>query len=248
MPDEPDYRSPDSIDPNELRGALSSLCLLGDDLYLRMQVTNVGLVDHYIMGLEYHVLRKLLEEEKTPAETAFLGAQSQMWIFAVYELMRTWRQRAREVVRLHQSGKLATKIEALEEGLGYRHIGRELRARQLRDVLADPSALDRLQSDLRRSHIPFRRVEFIRVTLAKHEISKQKDSIAFAPGYGRINHWCGSLDYQMEKGALILDYISRRDIADELRAMVQGDPPTDDDLARFDAVMNTDPKTLDWNG
>ena len=37
------------------------------------------------------VLQKLLQEERTPPETMFLSAQSQMWIFAAYELMRTWR-------------------------------------------------------------------------------------------------------------------------------------------------------------
>ena len=62
-------------------------------------------------------------------------------------------------------------------------------------------------------------------------------SVALTPGYGRINQWCGSLDYQMEKGRLVLGTISRRDIADELRAM-KGDVPTKEHLASFDAHMD----------
>ena len=41
--------------------------------------------------------------------------------------------------------------------------------------------------------------------------------IAIAPGYGRIDSWTGSLKYELGNGLYILDYISRRDIADSIR-------------------------------
>ncbi len=53
--DEPSYRAPGEIGWHELPQALSSLYLLGDDLYLRLQVTNIGIVDQFITDLEYHV-------------------------------------------------------------------------------------------------------------------------------------------------------------------------------------------------
>lgn len=239
---EPSYCSPETIEPHALTDALQSLYLLGDDLYLRLQVTNIGIVDQFIMELEYRVLRRLIDEERTPADDAtFLNAQSQMWIFATYELLRTWMQRAKEVLTLARSGKLEVRVADLEADQGYAHVGRQMRAVQLRAVLDSPTLLTRIEDDLRRAHIPFRRMEFVRMALAKHEVAKQKHSIALAPGYGRINMWCGSLDYQMEKGQVILGNISRRDIADELRAMVEGDAPSKDDIKRFDDFMDIDP-------
>ena len=197
------------------------------------------------MDLEYRVLRRLIDEERTPIDDAtFLNAQSQMWIFAAYELLRTWKQRAKEVLALARSAKLAARVAELEADQGYTHVGRQMRARQLRAVLDSPSLLTRIEDDLRRAHMPFRRTEFVRMSLAKHEVVKQKHSIAFAPGYGRINMWCGSLDYQMEKGQVILGNISRRDIADELRAMSRGAPPTEATIREFDAFMELDSATL----
>src|SRR4051812_45373896 len=95
--DFPNYRDPDQVKESELRTALCGLRLLGDDLYLRMQAVNLSLVDQFVMRLEYDTLRKLNDEESTPVpEAAFLSAISQMWIFAAYELLRTWRQRTKE--------------------------------------------------------------------------------------------------------------------------------------------------------
>lgn len=237
--DDPSYRSPEQIAEHELRTALTSLHLLGDDPFLRMQVTNLSIVDQFIMSLEYDALQKLLEEDRTPLpEAVFLSAQSQMWIFAVYELLRTWRQRADAVLKASRAGTLETQIAELEKDQGFVHVGRQIRAGQLRKILSDPSLLSAIDADLRATYIPFRRMEYIRIALAKHEVPKQKNSIAYAPGYGRINQWCGSLEYQLEKGKVILGTISRRDIADELRALNDRTTlPTDEELAAFDAFM-----------
>ena len=166
-----------------------------------------------------------------------------MWIFATYELLRTWKQRAREVLTSSRNGKLGARAADLEADQGYAHVGRQMRAMQLRAVLGSPNLLERIEEDLRRAHMPIRRMEFIRMSLAKHEIAKEKHSIAFAPGYGRINFWCGALDYQMEKGHVILGNISRRDIADELWSMSQGQPPTESELRDFDNFMDLNAST-----
>jgi hypothetical protein len=111
--DFPCYRAPEEINVNEMLGALKTLHLLNRDLYLRMQAFNVSIVDQFIMDLEHDVLRKLDNEESTPMpEVTFLSAQSQMWIFAVYELLRTWRERARDAVQLFEHGGLRHKIDA----------------------------------------------------------------------------------------------------------------------------------------
>ena len=83
--DIPDFRGAEEIEATELSHALGSLHLLGDDPFLRMQAFNLSLVDHFIMGLEIQLHRARFNEEKGLAgDTAFLSAQTQMWIFAVY--------------------------------------------------------------------------------------------------------------------------------------------------------------------
>ncbi|OYW67106.1 MAG: hypothetical protein B7Z40_08710 [Bosea sp. 12-68-7] len=234
------YREPESIAWYGLTDGLAALHLFGSDAFLRMQSNNLALVDQFIMDLETELLATYFREERTPMDQAmFLSAQSQMWIFAAYELMRTWRQRAKDVLKLHANGGLKLKAESLEKDQGYVHHGREARARELREMMADPALVLRLEEDLRHTHICFTRMEFIRVALAKHEVSGKPKAVAYAPGYGRINMDCGALEYQMSNGPMILGNISRRDIADEIRALSDRSRiPTPEDLKEFDASMN----------
>ncbi|MFL9927652.1 hypothetical protein PQR62_25525, partial [Herbaspirillum lusitanum] len=93
--DQPQYERPEDIDFMALPTALAKLHFFWDDMFLRSQANNVALVDKFLTELEYQNLRNLIDEERTPQGTYFLLAQSQMWIFAVYELLRTWDQRVR---------------------------------------------------------------------------------------------------------------------------------------------------------
>jgi hypothetical protein len=71
--------------------------------------------------------------------------------------------------------------------------------------------------------------------MAKHQVSGKAKSIAFAPGYGRINRWCGSLEYQLEAGQVIFGNISRRDIAEAVRSFSDHSQiPTGETIADFD--------------
>ena len=171
----------------------------------------------------------------------FLNAQSQMWIFAAYEVMRTWRQRAKDVIKWHANGGIQLKLAVLEENQGYRHPGNDSRAAMLRDVLDDPALVDGLRDDLKRTHILFTRMEYLRVSLAKHEVSGKAKMLALAPGYGRINSWCGALDYELNSGRYILGCINRRDIADSLRAIPSQPVPSDEELESFDTFMKGPP-------
>lgn len=237
--DRPRYRRPEEIGSSEIRNGLRKLQLFWDDPFLRVQALNLELVDQFIMGLEYALLKKLHEEERTPIpDSVFVLAQSQMWIFGAYELMRTWRQRAREIIKWSENSGLESKLKVFEKDQGFLHFGRQFRAEQIRRVLADASIVDAIRTDLRLTHILFARIEAIRVALAKHEVRGRAGSVALMPGYGRINEWCGSLDFQLENGAYILGNISRRDIADEIRALATSDsPPTDETIREFDEFM-----------
>lgn len=237
--DQPRYTPLSEIDPSALNGALCSLHLLGDDPYLRMQALNLGVVDPFLADLEEQLLRKLIDEERTPVpEALFVSAQSQMWLFAAYELLRTWRQRAADMIKWHENSGLEIKLRALEEDIGYQHFGRAYRAAQIKRVIDDPSLISHIHDDRRRVYILFARLEALRVSLAKHEVRGREGSIAFTPGYGRINRSCGALDYELENGSYSMGYVNRRDIADDIRGLLSMDTlPTDEELASFDEYM-----------
>lgn len=243
--DEPPYKPLSEIDPSALNQALCSLALLGDDPYLRMQAMNLGIVDPFVADLEEQLLQKLIDEERTPLpEAAFISAQSQMWIFAAYELLRTWRQRAADMIKWHENNGLEIKLRELEKDTGYLHFGRAYRAAQIRMVIDDPSFISRIRDDRRRVHILFARLSALRVALAKHEVRGRPGSVALAPGYGRINQWCGALDYELENGRCSMGYVNRRDIADDIRGLLAMDEvPSDEELASFDAYMRGPPET-----
>ena len=235
--DGPRYGDVSELDGMEIPTALQGLTLFREP-YLSMQAFNLAIVDGFLNGLEQQVLRRLFDEDRTPIDDAmFLNAQSQMWIFAAYEVMRTWRQRAKDVIKWHDNGGLQLKLAALEEDQGFRHPGNESRAAMLRDVSAAPKLVDGLRDDLKRTHVLFARMEYLRVSLAKHEVSGKAKMLAIAPGYGRINSWCGALDYELNNGRYILGYINRRDIADSLRAIRSLPVPSDEELESFDAFM-----------
>ncbi|MGB3318288.1 MAG: hypothetical protein WBF65_02455 [Sphingopyxis granuli] len=239
--DGPRYGDVSELGGMEIPAALKGLTLFRDP-YLSMQAFNLAIVDGFLNGLEQQVLRRLIDEERTPIDDSmFLNAQSQMWIFAAYEVMRTWRQRAKDLIKWHANGGLQLKLATLKEDKGFHHPGNASRAAMLRDVIADPGLVDRLRDDLKRTHVLFTRMEYLRVSLAKHEVSGKAKMLAIAPGYGRINSWCGALDYELNSGQYILGYINRRDIADSLRAIPSLPVPSDEELKSFDAFMKGPP-------
>jgi hypothetical protein len=235
--DELEYRQPQTIDPSELREGLQSLALFGSDPNMRQQAFNLGLIDGFAMQLETQLLKKQLHEEPFLPESAFLNAISQMWIFAAYELMRTWRQRASDMTKWAENGGLQTKLDQLRKETGFTHFGREMRARQIEQVISDPALVGQIRSDLRKTHIPFARMEAIRVSIAKHEVRGRPKSVALMPTHGRINMWCGSLDYELSLDSVSMGTISRRNIADDIRAIPQIAEPTDEDIKSFEQYM-----------
>jgi hypothetical protein len=248
MPEEAkaSYGRPETIEPGALRNALCALTFFGDDPFISMQAFNLGAVDQFIMELEYDVLKEFIESERTPvASASFLSAQSQMWIFMCYEVLRTWRQRCDDIIKWSESGGLETKIKSLTRDEGYLHLAKQMRAQQLQRVLEDNSQTDLAKADLKRVHVLFTQLEHLRMSLAKHEVRRKSGSVALGPSYGRINYICGSLDYELEIGRFSLGTLNRRDVADGIRAVPGSDLPTDEDLAAFDGFMRGPPKDFD---
>ena len=111
--DSPRYGAPDTIDKSGIFTSLSTLHLINDDMYLRSQAFNLNIVDNFLTDLEYRVLHDLHEMERTPPSAHFISAQSQMWIFAAYELLRTWQQRAKEMEKWADNGGFQNKLADL---------------------------------------------------------------------------------------------------------------------------------------
>jgi hypothetical protein len=216
--------------------ALRSLPMLGEDFYLQMQALNLGVVDDFLVDLESELLREYMELEKTPVPSAvFVSALSQLWIFGVYELLRTWRQRVREVLHFveklnmlgpsAQEAQIATQREKLQRTSPYPDGIDDLRWSFFEQAINDKDFLRRLQVAVDSSELVFRRIEALRIHLAKHEVPKAKGSSAMAPGYGRIDMVNGSIYYQVLLRGNEVDIISRRDIAESCRSLTRDRTP-----------------------
>lgn len=234
-PDTQLIRGREEILPSEMSEALASLQFLGSDPFLRMQTTNIAIIDQFIMQVEAEVLDDLLNERIYIASGTFLSAQTQMWIFALYELLRTWRQRVRHITSLSKSRGLLKQADALDKGAGYIHPNRHFRASQYRQADADPALIAIADDDLRNTHIAFRQIEMLRMSFAKHEQKGRRNSAADAPGYARIDHWTGSLQYQLGNDYAVFDTITRRNIADGVRMFAdRSSIPTEEAINEFD--------------
>ena len=211
-----------------LAQALRDLPLLGDDMYLRMQAINLGFVDDFLADLETQLLAEYRALDKTPLDSAaFVSALSQLWIFGVYELLRTWRQRARDALSLAEvlnstdtdarEARLHRERERMRETSPYGEAIVDDRWRIVERISKDQSFVEAIRTALDKTEWVFRRIEALRVHLAKHEVPKQKGSPALAPGYGRINMENGSIYYQFLVRPPEVDVLSRRDVADACR-------------------------------
>src|SRR5260370_16782726 len=70
----------------------------------------------------------------------------------------------------------------------------------------------------------FRRIEALRMNLAKHEVAKTDGVPAIAPGYGRIHILTGSIQWQVDLGGNAVELVTRQDLGDYLRSIFIGGP------------------------
>lgn len=233
-------RSHDEIEPDELVSALSSLTLLRDDLALSSQAFNIAAVDQFLMRLEMDFLRSRWDEDtpRDPTRTIFLGAQTEMWIFAAYELMRSWMERAKLAIKLAENGGLEAKISHLLGRPSWDY-GSQMVSRQLARVRDEPGLIERLRGDLLRAHMPFHLLSWVRVQLAKHQ--EPGNDKSFVRSHPMMDRWTGSLNYELTRGPVIAMKMSRRDLADSLRGLNDPTVPPPEAIASFDEFRKVKP-------
>jgi hypothetical protein len=211
----------------QLHEVLRGLPLL-EEVFLGMQAMNVDVVGAYLEELEAELLQEYIERDRMPVQSAlFISALSQMWVFAVYELLRTWRHRVREVLRWVEE-LAALGDDEREVAVAAKRGEIERRASEARDAEVrwqvfdradDAQFVEELQSALNRTEVAFHDVEAVRMMLAKHEVPRQGGVYAGAPGYGRVDMSNGSIYWQVELGRNEVTVLSRRGIADALRTI-----------------------------
>jgi hypothetical protein len=210
-----------------LHQTLISLPLF-DDPYLQIQAHNLEVVDVILTQMEHDVRREYLDAESTPASAIVLSALSQLWIFGLYEVLRTWQQRVNKVLvfaeemkdlsiekRLARLAKKENEIKKLGEFAGGFNTAY---FRPYRKAASDPKFLDSVQMAKYRVQRFFDRLEALRINLAKHEKPSKKGSLAAAPGSGRLD-MNGSIQWFVSLEDNEVDMVSRREIADQCRAI-----------------------------
>lgn len=209
------YLSIDEINFSKMQKTFRSLILF-EDIFLNMQAMNISIIDKFITEYEYALLDEYLETDRTPINTAmFVSAQSQMWIFAIYELLRTWRARIKKLCAWKENGGVEQMIKNLdkEESNFVAHF----KKRQLEQLKNDPDFYPKLEIDLLRTSDLFTMIEAMRINLAKHEVHNKDKHSPRTVGYGRINNFCGALDFDIAHENGSFEYLNRRDIADSIR-------------------------------
>jgi hypothetical protein len=219
--------------------SLSGLPLLEN--YLGMQARNIWLVDGMLQQMEGALWDEYIRTEKTPfPDIMYVSALSEMWIFALYELLRTWKQLVNEVITYHNQLEKIRNDPAFEEKKkrlleANKDIQRSTMSedmeehfyrRGFRQVELDRSYAAYLTTVLNKVEPIFRTVEELRITLAKHEIPKTfrrgKPAIrAVSPGYARIDtlKMTGALCWYIENRDGDFEIIRRAGIVESIQKL-----------------------------
>lgn len=219
----------------DLASALHGLPMLVDDLYLKMQAVNLAVVDTLLEDMETQLLDEYIKLDRTPIPTfTMVSALSQLWVFGVYELLRTWRQRARHVLQFadevhslvpkKRAARIALQKETVRSASAVPDHADPQYYRAFERAATDEGYANVIRAALDRSERPFRRIEALRVHLAKHEIPKTKGSFGMAPGYGRIDSFTGSIWWEVPLGSMEVDALTRREVASECRNLASSRP------------------------
>lgn len=219
------YKSLDQLDFRIITTGIKKLPFFEDDVFLGMQAMNVGIVDQVITQFEYTLLQEYNKIEKTPDSTMAVSALSQMWIYALYEVLRMWRDRKFEFDKLLKNGGITPKVNSMvSDSMNQTIIIRKQQMLRFKNDKKYREQIDTIWGNLEEI---YRAIELIRMNLAKHCTPGGDNMIPMSPGYARINEWCGALDFQLlEKNKDYTDTINkdryyttlnRRDIADALR-------------------------------
>jgi hypothetical protein len=226
----------DDIPPPEqfpdLFDALRELPHMFDNLYLQMQCRNISITDQALNPMEEQLLFRRIDLDHTPLPEAFLlSAWSQMWVFAFFELMRTWKvlvddnlKFARAIVRAKTRDARQAVIDKkiAENDCASRltvDFGAYHRAAMCGVIHMPAENILSFEKALDHTKLLRRMLAEVRTSLAKHEVTGAR-AYAPSPGYGLISPINGSIGWRIVyQEPLSEAIISRRDIANECRAM-----------------------------
>jgi hypothetical protein len=198
-----------------------------DDVYLGLQAQNIARVEMSIM--RPYESKTLDEQQADPG--SFQGpvyrelmALSQMWVFGVYEFLRTWRQRATELIGFEDTlNSLATQEERdaylkkiIDEA---KHRARLVESAPVYHPdhvakVGDAAFMKSVRDYKDKTEDLFRELSAVRMPAAKHEVPGKKGVLAEALGIGLINPRTGSICWQVIVGKE-KSTIERRDLADK---------------------------------
>jgi hypothetical protein len=205
---------------------------LCDDLWLGMQAQNIAIVDRIVRHFEQEALQHYYAHDSFSMEhLAPLSAMSQMWVFALYEFLRTWLQRASKLIGYSEG--LAAQKTTGERSAYMQKITDETKERAKHKRLApvfymrhvervgDAEFITSVKEYRNEVKHLFRDVEAIRLPLAKHEMAGTKSErfMAEAPGYGRVDTFSGSMYWQINLADGYVDVINRHKLADAFMSM-----------------------------
>lgn len=196
---------------------------LCDDTWLGMQAQHIAAVEiGIIRPLELQTARIIFNEESYGGIMMALNGVSQMWLFSLYEFLRTWRQRATQLLQLadQYAKTLPRKQKAFLErtiadaqgkekhvfsGVSYysAHVSR----------IADPAFVQAVEAYYNKTDGWFGFIEELRMNLAKHEVPKKRGMVAEMPGYARMDVLKGTLYWQFIDAQGGLQKLDRREAA-----------------------------------
>jgi hypothetical protein len=201
-----------------------------DDIYLGLQAQNIARVEMSVM--RRWESEALDEQEADPGsyqgpKYRELMALSQMWVFGLYEFLRTWRQRARLLLQFEeQYNKLVTQAERdaylkniVEKAKNKARLATRFPVYYPEHVakIADPKFMKWVRDYRDKTEELYGELSAVRMPAAKHELPKkpgQEALIADAPGMGLPDTLTGSICWQVLLGDNQTT-IRRRNLADK---------------------------------
>jgi hypothetical protein len=197
---------------------------LCDDLWLGMKARNIAIIDQgYLRPLELEVLQEMGRNDTVPLHLSMaLGGLSEMWVFYLYEFLRTWRKKAEQIIKLADQyertkpakrAKLnAANVEAAKGKEKFTHGAISSHSEDIARI-GDPTFVKAVKDYYNGIEGLFSCAEALRVTLAKHEVPKSAGLIAESPGYARLNMMVGSHYWHFVNKEGGLERLDRRELA-----------------------------------
>ncbi|MCK9395376.1 MAG: hypothetical protein M0Q44_07280 [Methylobacter sp.] len=225
-----EYLTFDEIDFSIIINGMRKLPFYEDDTFLKMQATDIGIIDSVIAQYEHSLFDAYNRDEDTANLVLITSALSQMWIYSLYEVLRLWKERyfdfqclkeldddpQTQNVSKHQKDKLKERYGKILDDDPLNMTVR-IRKEQRELYINNATYRDAIENTWNELRKVFEMVNIYRINLAKHEAPKKSRMIPRAPGRPRINMWCGAIDHELIETDGTYRIMNRRDIADALR-------------------------------